>query len=123
MVKLSIAAGVGAQLNIRLGGKLGPTSGDPLDIAVTVQGIQKNYQHRFPQIDLETGQESEPVYWPIGDTVALHCQGIDLIVSSERAQCFSPCIFTDLGINPNEKSLLVIKSAQHFYSAFAPIAI
>jgi microcystin degradation protein MlrC len=122
VVKLSIAAGVGAQLNIRLGGKLGPTSGDPLDIAVTVIGIQRNYQHRFPQIDLKTGKESEPVYWPIGDTVALHCQAIDLIVSSERAQCFSPCIFTDLGINPNEKSLLVIKSAQHFYGAFAPMA-
>ena len=54
--------------------------------------------------------------------MALHCQGIDIIVSSERAQCFSPCIFTDLGINPNDKSLLVIKSAQHFYGAFAPIA-
>jgi len=27
-----------------------------------------------------------------------------------------------LGINPNEKSLLVIKSAQHFYGAFAPMA-
>jgi microcystin degradation protein MlrC len=43
-------------------------------------------------------------------------------VSSKRAQCFSPCIFTDLGINPNEKSLLIIKSAQHFYGTFAAIA-
>ena len=122
VVKLAMAAGKEAQLNIRLGGKLGPTSGEPLDIKVTVLGIQRDYQHRFPQIDLDTGKESEPVYWPIGDTVALHCQGIDIIVSSERAQCFSPCIFTDLGLNPRDKSLLIVKSAQHFYGAFAPIA-
>ena len=122
VVKLAIAAGVGAQLSVRLGGKLGLTSGDPLDIAVTVLATQRDYQHRFPQIDLESGKESEPVYWPIGDAVALHYQGIDIIVSSERAQCFSPCIFIDLGINPNEKPLLIIKSAQHFYGAFAPIA-
>lgn len=127
VVKLAIAAGEGAQLNVRLGGKLGPTSGSPLDIVVTVLAIQRNYQHRFPQIDLETGNESEPVYWPIGDTVALRAfggdgQGIDIIVSSERAQCFSPCIFTDLGIDPCNKSLLIIKSAQHFYGAFVPIA-
>ena len=122
VVKLAVAAGKGAQLNIRLGGKLGPTSGDPLDIAVNVLAIQRDYQHRFPQIDLETGRESESVYWPIGDTVALHCQGIDILVSSERTQCFSPCIFSDLGINPQDKSLLIVKSAQHFYGAFAPIA-
>lgn len=122
VVRLALIAGIGSQLNIRLGGKLGPTSGDPLDLTVTVSGIQQDYQHRFPQIDLETGKESEPIYLPAGDVVALHCQGIDILVSSERAQCFSPCIFSDLGINPNDKSLLVVKSTQHFYGAFAPIA-
>ena len=122
VIKLALAVGEGSRLTIRFGGKLGPTSGDPLDLEVTVIVIQRDYQHRFPQIDLETGKESDPVYWPIGDVVALHCQGIDILVSSKRAQCFSPCIFSDLGINPKEKSLLIVKSAQHFYGAFAPIA-
>ncbi|MCT2532108.1 M81 family metallopeptidase [SAR92 clade bacterium H231] len=122
VVRLAQAAGEGAQLSIRFGGKLGVTSGSPLDIDVTVGMIKENYQHRFPQIDPATCQESKPVYWPVGDTVALHCQGIDLIVSSERSQCFSPCIFGDFGITAKEKSLLVVKSIQHFYGAFAPIA-
>jgi len=122
VVKLALAAGEGAPLKIRLGGKLGSSSGDPLDIEVTVGTIQRDYQHRFPQIDLETGKESEPIYLPVGDVVALDCQGIDIVVSSERAQCFSPCIFTDLDINPSTKSLLVVKSMQHFFGAFAPIA-
>ena len=122
VVSIALAAGVGAKLMVRLGGKLGPTSGNPLDIEVKVIAIQRNYQHRFPQIDLETGTEDKPIHLPAGDVVALHCQGIDILVSSKRAQCFSPCIFSDLNINPEEKSLLVIKSAQHFYGAFAPIA-
>ncbi len=122
VVKLALTAGVGSQLTIRLGGKLGPTSGDPLDLTVRVNAIQRDYQHRFPQIDLETGTESKPIYLPAGDVVALRSQGIDLLVNSERAQCFSPCIFSDLGINPHQKSLLIVKSAQHFYGAFAPIA-
>ncbi len=59
---------------------------------------------------------------PAGDVVALRCGGIDLIVSSQRCQCFSPSIFTDLGIEPQKKQLLIVKSVQHFYGAFSPIA-
>ena len=122
VVKLAKAAGEGATLQVRLGGKLGPTSGTPLDISVTVGVLKEAYRHRFPQIDPVTGKEDQAVYWPIGDTVALHAQGIDILVSSERGQCFSPCIFDDFGIPAKDKHLLVVKSAQHFFSAFAPIA-
>ena len=116
VVKLAIAAGVGAKLQVRLGGKMGVTSGDPLDLSVTISAIKKNYIHRFPQ------EEGEPAFIPIGDTIALHCAGVDIVVSSERCQCFSPCIFDDLGIPVNKKRLLVVKSTQHFYGAFSSIA-
>jgi len=121
VVKLAIAAGIGAELKVRLGGKLGVTSGDPLDLVVTVSAIKKNYLHRFPQ------EDGEASLMPIADTVALHClsssrSGIDIVVSSERCQCYCPSIFDDLGIPSREKKLLVIKSMQHFYGAFAPIA-
>jgi len=116
VVKLAIAAGLGAVLQVRLGGKMGEASGDPLDLSVTVSAINKDYLHRFPQ------EEGDPILWPLGDTVALHCAGIDIVVSTERGQCFSPCIFDDLGIPANKKQLLLVKSAQHFYGAFAPMA-
>src|SRR5262249_36755534 len=38
-VAQAFAAGVGASLPLRLGGKLGRTSGDPLDLTVTVEGL------------------------------------------------------------------------------------
>ena len=101
---------------MRLGGKLGVTSGDPLDLEVMVTGIKKDYSHQFPQ------KEGKSILVPIGDVVALRCGSIDIIVSSERCQCFSPCIFEDLGIDVTKKQLLVVKSTQHFYGAFAPIA-
>ncbi len=116
IVQLAMAVGQGATLAVRLGGKMGPASGDPLDLTVEVGKVIEHYSYRFPQ----TEGPDQPM--PLGDTVALHTQGIDIIVSSIRCQCFSPCIFEDFAIAPQKKSLLVVKSAQHFYAAFAPIA-
>ena len=116
VVKLAMAAGVGGKLQVRLGGKMGITSGDPVDLFVTIGSIKKDYIHQFPQ------NQCEPILVPIGDAVALHCEGIDVVVSSNRCQCFSPCIFEDFGIDIARKKILVAKSTQHFYGAFASIA-
>ena len=116
VVKQSILAGIGAELSVSLGGKMGVTSGDPLELRVTVTDIKYNYVHQFPQ------SVGVPTLIPVGDTVALLCEGIDIVVSSLRSQCFCPSIFDDLGISFRNKKLLVIKSAQHFYGAFAPVS-
>ena len=52
----------------------------------------------------------------------MHCRGIDIIVNSDRCQALSPTIFSNFGIDPRAKQLLVVKSTQHFYAGFAPIA-
>jgi microcystin degradation protein MlrC len=114
-VKMAISAGEGAHLNLRLGGKVGPMSGDPLDLSVTVKGIKKGMMQDWPQ-------EGEAIRSPCGDVVALHCEGIDIIVNNLRRQVLSPQVFSNFGIDPMMKDLLVVKSAQHFYTAFKPIA-
>jgi microcystin degradation protein MlrC len=116
VVKITRKAGKGAVLPVRLGGKSGPSSGDPVDIEVTVVSILADYIHQFPQ------QSGAPALFPAGTVVALRCGTIDIVVSSERCQCFCPSIFSDLGIDPSRKRLLIPKSVQHFYRAFAPIA-
>jgi microcystin degradation protein MlrC len=58
----------------------------------------------------------------LGNAVALRCGSIDIIVSSERCQCYSPSVFSDFGIDPGLKRVLLAKSTQHFHGAFAPIA-
>jgi microcystin degradation protein MlrC len=116
VVKIARKAGAGAPLSVRLGGKLGTASGEPLDLRVTVRALRDDYMHRFPQ------QSGEPALFALGNVAALHCAGIDIIVASERCQCFCPSVFSDLGVDPRAKRLLIPKSYQHFYSAFAPLA-
>jgi microcystin degradation protein MlrC len=116
VVKLVRKAGVGATLPVRLGGKLGPASGDPVDLEVKVHSLLQNYFHTNPQ------QSGAARQYPLGDVVALRHGGVDLVVASRRCQCFSPKIFSDLGIDPVLKHVLLVKSAQHFYNAFAEIS-
>jgi microcystin degradation protein MlrC len=114
-VQLAMEAGEGAQFDLRLGGKMGPMSGDPLDLHVTVTKIAPKAMQSFGQ-GPDKGQS-----W-LGDTVALHANGIDIVANSIRTQVLSPDVFTNLGIDPTQKRILVVKSMQHFYAGFAPIA-
>jgi microcystin degradation protein MlrC len=112
---VAMDAGVGAQLDLRIGGKMGKASGDPIDLHVTVTGAAHNaIQHFGPP---EVAQDN-----PLGDSVGVRAQGIDIVLISIRTQTFSPEVFTNVGIDPKARRLLVVKSTQHFYDRFAPIA-
>jgi microcystin degradation protein MlrC len=111
-VMLCREAGVGATLPLRLGGKCGPTSGDPLDLVATVRGAAA--QHG--QTGLSGGRsELGPAAW-------IECQGVHVILGTERQQAFHPDGFTGLGCTLADKRVVVVKSSQHFYAGFAPIA-
>lgn len=111
LVNMCSDAGVGATMDIRFGGKLGPTSGDPIDMKVTVRGIREGMHQLFGVV---------PV--PIGTCVWLETEGVHLVVNDKRTQCLSPQVFADLGIDPARMKILVPKSLNHFYAAFAPVA-
>jgi len=112
---VAIDAGEGARLDLRIGGKMGPTSGDPIDLTVTVGKIALNAVQHF-------GYAEAQQQVPLGDSVAVSANGIDIVLISSRTQTFSPEVFTNVGIDPLKKRLLVVKSTQHFYAGFAPIA-
>jgi microcystin degradation protein MlrC len=98
--------------DLRIGGKMGPMSGDPVDLHVQIGAIVHNATQRFG------GGSSQ-----LGTTVALHGpNGVDIVVNTQRTQTFSPHVFTNVGIDPLKKQILVVKSMQHFYAGFAPIA-
>jgi microcystin degradation protein MlrC len=114
-VSIAASAGVGARLDMRIGGKVGPMSGDPLDLDVEVVGYQPNAVQWF-------GPEGAARENDLGDTVAVRSAGIDIVLNSKRTQVFSPHCFTEVGIDPTQKQILVVKSSQHFYARFAPLA-
>jgi len=47
VVQLAIGAGVGATLSVRLGRKMGPTSGDPIELAVKVGAVNPGSDESF----------------------------------------------------------------------------
>ncbi len=113
-VKLAFEVGEGAELDIRLGGKLGPQSGAPIDARAKVLKVAKD-------VTIEFGGERKSV-GSIGDAAALEIDGVTVIVNSRRTQCLSRDCFTKLGVDPSTKKVVVVKSMQHFHAAYAPIA-
>ncbi|WP_375572546.1 M81 family metallopeptidase [Seohaeicola saemankumensis] len=111
VVRLCADAGVGATLPVRLGGKHGPASGDPVDLVVTVKGHATDLTQPFGGGEME-----------MGEAVWLESDGIDLIVNDTRTQCFSPEAFERLGCKLADRKIVVVKSSNHFYAGFAPIA-
>ena len=98
--------------DLRIGGKMGPMSGQPVDLHVHIGKIVHNATQRFG------GGSSQ-----LGTAVGLHGpNGVDIVAISQRTQTFSPHVFTNVGIDPMKKQILVVKSMQHFYAGFAPIA-
>ena len=111
-VRLCQEAGEGAVIDLRICGKLGPASGIPIDLRATVRKIAADHR--------QTGLGGTPA--PLGDTVWITAEGIDVVLNSDRSQPFDPDGFTELGIPLNERKIIVLKSMQHFYAGFAPLA-
>ena len=105
-------AGVGARIQLRLGGKCGPASGDAIDLIVVVRAVRP----RFEQAALSGSIE------PLGLSVWVETNGVDIVITSVRSQVFSPQVFTGLGIDLEGKRFVIVKSSQHFYNGFAPLA-
>jgi microcystin degradation protein MlrC len=117
-------AGIGACLPLRIGGKLGPASGNPVDVNATVIGLAENVLQGLGGSQMSMGRCAS-----IKIHLSLDClqnvspeSGIDVILSQHRTQTVAPNIFFELGIDPTRKKILVIKSNQHFYAAFEPIS-
>ncbi len=53
----------------------------------------------------------------------LEAEEIGVVVTTIRSQTFAPDAFGNLGLDVRQRRLVVVKSTQHFYAAFAPIAL
>lgn len=111
-VGLCREAGIGARFELRIGGKLGASSGDPVDLSVTVRGLSEDHR--------QTGLGGDSV--PLGRAAWVEAGGIDIVLSSRREQVFSPDVFSGLGLDPRTRRVLIVKSTQHFHAGFSPIA-
>ena len=111
-VRLAFEAGVNARLPMRIGGKVGAVSGDPLDVYCDVRAL-----HPAMMMSGLAGTST-----PLGDCALLEIQGVEVVLTSVRCQGLDLDLFTQLGCDPASKRIVVVKSSQHFYASFAKIA-
>ncbi|MGQ3212035.1 M81 family metallopeptidase [Shinella sp.] len=107
------AAGEGAELALRFGGKSGPEGGAPLDLRVTVRRVFDAGWQSFRNSRVTLG--STAVVRPVGTT-------IDIVLITSRTQTYEPDIFSNQGIDFTEKAFLLVKSTNHFHAGFQPVS-
>jgi len=107
---------VGDQVQIELGGKTDPRfGGAPLRLSATLLRLSDGaYVGNGPMI----GGLARS--W--GPTAVVQVDGIEILVTSQRAQILDLQQFEAFGIEPTRKRVVALKSMQHFRAAFEPIA-
>jgi microcystin degradation protein MlrC len=117
VVQEAIRAGVGATIEVCLGGKVESPkiNGTPVKALARVRTITDG-------VFVNKGPMAKGLENNIGRTVVLAVGGIDVIVPERRFQPWDPEIFRRMGIEPLEKSILVVKSSLHFRAAYEGLA-
>jgi microcystin degradation protein MlrC len=110
-VEFCHAAGLGATLPLRFGGKAAATSGLPVDGEATIIGLARDGHQMFGSARV-----------PFGDGAGIRVGGVEVALISRRVQAFGTEIFTSLGIDLATKRYIGVKSTNHFHAAYAPIA-
>jgi microcystin degradation protein MlrC len=110
-VQFCHAVGVGGTLPLRFGGKTAATSGAPIDGVVTVIGVKRDGRQSFGISRV-----------PFGDAAGIRLDGVEVSLISHRTQALGLEIFSDVGIELATKRFIGVKSTNHFYAAYGPIA-
>jgi microcystin degradation protein MlrC len=110
-VRLCFDAGLGTQFALRIGGKIGPASGQPVDVLATVVGLKRDCWQSFG-----------PTQVPLGDCAAVRIDGVEVVLISNRNQALGLELFRNVGVEPTERKIVAVKSTNHFRGNFGPIA-
>ena len=110
-VEFCHAAGLGATLPLRFGGKAAASSGEPVDAEATVIGLVHAGQQTFGSARM-----------PFGDAAGIRVGGVEIVLNAHRTQAFGTELFSSVGIDLSTKRYIGVKSTNHFYAGFAPVA-
>lgn len=118
-VRQMMAAGVGAEVELALGGKLDmPAIGErgrPLTVRGRVKLISAG-QYR------NEGPANRGVLMDMGPTVVLDTGKVEIVVISRHQEPNDLACLRSLGIEPTRKRYLMLKSRVHFRAGFGPVA-
>jgi microcystin degradation protein MlrC len=115
-VRFCLEAGVGATIALRIGGKVGPASGQPIDATVRIEAIKRDATMVFAGLPTSMGDAALVAIGVAGQ------EPIRIVLNTIRTQAYGVELFTQFGLDLSRQRLIIVKSMQHFYAAFAPIA-
>ncbi len=107
-------AGVDARIAARLGARLDPRFGAPVETAAQVLLLTDG---RFRN----SGPMEHGSMVTLGDTALLDIDGVRVIVTSQVGAANDPGFFTLHGIDPARVRLFCVKAKNHFRAAFLPL--
>jgi microcystin degradation protein MlrC len=109
------SVGVGAALEIALGGKSGISGDAPFHGRFTVEQLSDG---RFTC----TGPFYRGARMTLGPSACLRIGGVRVVVACEKPQMADQEMYRFVGIEPTREGILVNKSSVHFRADFTPIA-
>ena len=116
VVEIARRAGVGAKIEVSLGGKLAPhITGGPLQYNAIVEKLTDGCFRNRDEMN-----QGVPVLF--GNCAVLLMDSVRVIVCSNHTQPYDLEIYRHCGIQPEQMKILVVKSAVHYRASFGKIA-
>ncbi|MEM9059516.1 MAG: M81 family metallopeptidase [Pseudomonadota bacterium] len=116
---LAHSAGVGATIDLSLGGNHGPDGVGPFRCSAAVVALSDG-------LFTCTGEMQRDVLTDIGRTALLRISNgggdVRIVVSTRRHQTIDQELFRHLGLEPADHRIVAVKSTVHFRADFAPMA-
>ena len=125
VVKAGIEAGVGAELNILVGGKFEQRFYKPLKIKGIVKTIDDGEYTIYGPTHGGWGKDVNPDAFrdeSVGPRVVIRLEGKIDVIFSRYGTGKDRDFFKSIGINPEDKKIIVVKSNQAHRASFDPIA-
>lgn len=113
--KAAVEAGVGAVLDIGVGGRTDPQSGAPMPGPWRVMAVGDG---SFTGVGpMYAGASIE-----MGPVALLEQRGVRVVVAAKRMQASEPALIHHLGLAPEKLPILCVKSSVHFRGAYEKMA-
>ena len=114
-IELAHAAGVGAQIELDVGGKSGPVQGPPVRMRATVRALSNgDFTYDGPMYAGLTGN--------MGKSAWIEQDGVHVVLVTAHEQPLGPAFARTLGLDPAAMKFIAVKSAVHFRASFEKFA-
>ncbi|MDQ3549196.1 MAG: M81 family metallopeptidase [Chloroflexota bacterium] len=119
-VALADQLGPGNRGRFRLGGKIDRLHGPTLDVEARVRSVGAvAFTNRGP---MGAGSRTRLGRTAVLEVGAPGRPAVEVIVCEQRVQVLDPELFRAVGIAPEQRRVLVVKSSVHYRAAFEPLA-